>query len=272
MIKIPDHLSFLKKCSHQLRTSDGHNIEIWELMVPLNDDLSSWAKHFRQCYCIDEEIDILRDGTGLSRADYLEQLVFPDKSLAPGPSIRAGDFAELLVADFLEFNLQYWVPRGKFAEKESRNESAKGVDILGIKVDDINKQSINDTLITFEVKAQLTNKKYANRLQNAVDDSSKDFLRQAATLNAIKRRLNRSQQNEQVLIVQRFQNPADHPYTYLSGAAAILSDMAYDEIALNTETKVNEHLNIANLQLIVIRGNNLMKFVHALYERAANEA
>ncbi|MGG2097661.1 MULTISPECIES: Hachiman antiphage defense system protein HamA [Acinetobacter] len=272
MTKIPDHLSFLKKCPNQLQSLDNHNIEVWELVVSLNDDLSSWAKHFRQCYCIDEEIDILRDGTGLSRAEYLEQLVFPDKNLAPGPSIRAGDFAELLIADFLEFNLQYWVPRGKFAEKESRNESAKGVDILGIKVADMNKQSINDTLITFEVKAQLTNKSYANRLQTAIDDSSKDFLRQATSLNAIKRRLIRSQQNEQVLMVQRFQNLADHPYTYLSGAAAILSDMAYDEIAINTGTKVKEHLNVGNLQLLVIRGSNLMKFVHALYERAAHEA
>ena len=91
-------------------------------------------------------------------------------------------------------------------------------------------------------------------------------------MNAIKRRLVRSQQNDQALIVQRFQNLADHPYKYLSGAAAILSDMAYDEIAINSGTKVKEHLNVSNLQLIVIRGSNLMKFVHALYERAAHEA
>lgn len=272
MITIPDHLSFLKKSSDKLQTSDNHDIEVWDLKVCPDDNLTNWAKHFRECYCIDEEIDILRQGTGFSRADFLEQLVFPDKNLAPGPSIRAGDFAELLIADYLEFNHQYWVPRGKFAEKESRNESAKGVDILGIKVADITKTSINDTLITFEVKAQLTNKRYAKRLQTAIDDSSKDFLRQAATLYAIKRRLIHSQQNEKVPFVQRFQNPTDYPYRYLSGAAAVLSDKAYDELALSTETIVSNHLNIVNLQLIVIRGNDLMKFVHALYERAANEA
>jgi hypothetical protein len=48
--------------------------------------------------------------------------------------------------------------------------------------------------------------------------------------------------------------------------------MAYDETAINAGTKVKKHLNVDNLQLIVIRGSNLMKFVHALYERAAHEA
>jgi hypothetical protein len=59
---------------------DSHNIEVWELVVSLDDDLRA-GQNIRQCYCIDEEIDILRDGTGLSRKDYLEQLVFPDKKI-----------------------------------------------------------------------------------------------------------------------------------------------------------------------------------------------
>lgn len=268
----PDHISFLKKCSFHLQTSDNHMIEVWELDISEDDKLSSWAKHFRECYCLDTEIDILRNGTRLSRAEFLEQLVFPDKSSAPGPSIRAGDFAELLIADYLEYLMGYWVPREKFAEKESRNESAKGVDILGIKVLDNNKESLDDILLTFEVKAQLTNTAYNKRLQTAIDDSSKDILRQATTLYATKRRLIHSKQNDKVLLVQRFQNPTDHPYKYLSGAAAVLSDRAYDALAISQGTLVIKHCNISNLQLIVIKGSNLMQFVHALYERAANEA
>ncbi|RZH11766.1 hypothetical protein EXE02_08355 [Acinetobacter pittii] len=269
---IPNHISFLKKISTTLQTSDNHNIEVWELVIDDESDLCSWAKHFRECYCLDDEIDILREGTGLSRAGYLEQLVFPDRSIAPGPSIRSGDFAELLIADYLEYLMQYWVPKGKFAEKESRNESAKGVDILGIKVNDINKESIDDVLLTFEVKAQLTGKTYNNRLQTAIDDSSKDYFRQATTLNATKRRLVHSQQFDKVILIQRFQNPVDRPYKYLSGAAAVLSDSAYDELAITKQTATSKHQNVSNLQLIVIRGTNLIQFVHALYERAAHEA
>jgi hypothetical protein len=37
-------------------------------------------------------------------------------------------------------------------------------------------------------------------------------------------------------------------------------------------TDAAAHPNIANLKLIVIRGSALMDLVHALYERAANEA
>ncbi|ERE07184.1 hypothetical protein O166_06355, partial [Pseudogulbenkiania ferrooxidans EGD-HP2] len=100
----------LTKCDYSLTSSDGYPIEIWELNVPLTGEfLSTWASRFRQHYCPDVEIDMLREGTGLSRADYLTQLVFPDKSVAPGPGVRAGDFAELLVSDYVEYVLGYWV-------------------------------------------------------------------------------------------------------------------------------------------------------------------
>ena len=186
---MPPHLSGLTKCEATLTTSDGRHIDIWELVSTDSDYLSAWASNFRQHYCSDSEIDDLRAGTGLSRAEYLTQLVFPDKSVAPGPGIRAGDFAELLVSDYVEYLLGYWVPRGKYADKSSRNESVKGVDILGFRLTSPPAPSPTDTLLAFEVKAQLSGDKYTGRLQTAIDDSSKDYLRRAMTLNATKRRL-----------------------------------------------------------------------------------
>jgi len=270
---MPSHLSSLTKCAETLATSDGHQIDVWELRVPPTAGyLSAWAANFRQHYCSDAEIDELREGTGLSRADYLTQLVFPDKSAAPGPSIRTGDFAELLVSDYVEHLLLYWVPRGKYVEKSSRDESVKGVDILGFRLTTPPSPSSTDTLLAFEVKAQFSDSKYTERLQTAIDDSSKDYLRRAITLNATKRRLRQRGQHDRALVVQRFQNLSDHPYIYRSGAAAVLSDSAYDKALLQNSTKVVGHQNAENLELIVIRGKELMKLVHALYERAANEA
>lgn len=52
--------------------------------------------------CFDTEIDYWRRGYKCSSAEYLNTIKFPDPKAAPGPSIRAGDFAEVLVADFLE--------------------------------------------------------------------------------------------------------------------------------------------------------------------------
>lgn len=269
----PSYLSSLTKCAETLVTADGRRIDVWELRVlPTPGYLSQWASNFRQHYCPDSEIDELRDGTGLSRAEYLTQLVFPDRSTAPGPGIRAGDFAELLLSDYVEYVLGYWVPRGKYAEKASRDESVKGVDIVGFRITSPAAPSPADTLLAFEVKAQLSGDQYTGRLQAAIDDSSKDCLRRAITLNATKRRLRQAGQHDRALVVQRFQNITDHPYVYRSGAAAVLSDAAYDENPLQTSTKAGAHQNADNLELIVIRGKELMKLVHALYERAANEA
>lgn len=268
----PSHLSSLSKCKEALATSDGHRIDVWELRVPTTASyLSEWASQFRQHYCSDAEIDALREGTGLSRADYLIQLVFPDKSVAPGPSIRAGDFAELLISDYVEHLLGYWVPRGKYAEKSSRDESVKGVDILGFMMMQ-SSPTPQDSLLAFEVKAQFSDDRDTGRLQTAINDSSKDYLRRAITLNATKRRLRQAGQLERALVVQRFQNLSDRPYIYRSGAAAVLTNSAYDKDSLQNTTKIMGHQNSGNLELIVIRGKELMKLVHALYKRAADEA
>lgn len=271
--KNPLHMACLRKLVKTLTTSDGFPIEVWKLRVPKNAHcLSNWAAAFREQYCSDSEIDKLRAGTGLSRAQYLTQLVFPDKLVAPGPGIRSGDFAELLVSDYVEYILGYWVPRGKYADKASRDESTKGVDILGFRVANQSTPAPVDTLLAFEVKAQLTGRHYKGRLQEAVDDSSKDYIRRAITLNATKRRLLRAGQTQHALLVQRFQNLADCPYIYRSGAAAVLSDAAYDRAAVKSSTKATGHQNAGNLQLIVIGGKDLMSLVHALYRRAADEA
>jgi hypothetical protein len=255
-----------------LTTTDGATIEVLQFAAPTDSEvLCAWARSFRQRYCLDDEIDELRDGTGLSRSDYLLAYAFPDASVKPGPSIRAGDFAELLVSDYVEHTLGYWVPQGKYAEKAVRNESVKGVDILGFKILDPTTPQLSDAMLAFEVKAQLSGAKYVDRLQVAVDDSSKDYLRRAESLNATKRRLIRAKDHEKALIVRRFQLLSDHPYQYRSGAAAMLSDASFDTEGLSSTT-TTQHQNASNLQLLVIKGADLMTLVRSLYARAANEA
>ncbi|WP_141715361.1 virulence associated protein [Burkholderia ubonensis] len=255
-----------------IATGEGKQIQVLQFTAPTDEAvLSAWAKSFRQRYCLDQEIDDLRDGPDLSRKDYLLQLVFPDASIKPGPSIRAGDFAELLVSDYVEHVLGYWVPQGKFADKEVRNESVKGVDILGFICPDPSNPHPDDSMLAFEVKALLSGKKYVDRLQVAVDDSSKDYLRRAESLNATKRRLLRANEQEKASVVRRFQRLSDRPYQYRSGAAAMLSGASFDPVGLMSTTTKN-HRNAANLQLLVIKGTDLMTLVTSLYERAANEA
>jgi hypothetical protein len=270
--KAPPYLASLKECDTASITVEGHKVSIWELTVVTDEQiLADWAASFRQHYCLDSEIDRLREGTGYSRCDYLLQLVFPDKTVTPGPSVRAGDFAEILVADYLEYINSYWVPRCKYQIKAVRNESVKGVDILGFHMPSLN-PSLADVMIAFEVKAQLTGDSYAGKLQDAINDSSKDLLRRALSLNATKRRLLDTGNTELAVKVQRFQNPPDHPYLYRSGAAVLLSSTCLDIDEIEKSTSISLHNNKDHLELLIIQGTGLMDLVHALYERAANEA
>lgn len=268
---LPEYSHHLKQ-NESLMLSGGGICEVWELAVPTGAPyLGEWASRFRQTYCPDSDIDILRAGTGKSRAEFLLEQIFPDKSVPPGPGVRSGDFAELLVADYVEFILGYWVPRGKYAEKGSRNESVKGVDIVGFKCPDARQPRPTDEMLTFEAKAQLADGKYKDRLQDAVNDSGKDYLRAGETLAAMKRRMHVAGAHASMIVVQRFQDAVDRPYRLLSGAAAILSAEAFDTDGIKGTT-ITGHNNAGHLKLIVIKGKDLMTLAHALYQRAADEA
>lgn len=263
----PKHVQWLKNTGTTLFLHNGGVAEIWELKnLPDQTILSEWAKHFRNHYCLDDDIDKLRQGTNLSRADYLKKHVFPDQTSTPGPSIRSGDFAEILMADFIEYVLGYWVPRFRYDEKSTPNESTKGVDILGFK-SSLNNPSPLDELMICEVKASLSIGNSQNsRLQDAVNDSVSAELRKSYSLNAfIRKKDNRSS------IVERFQDPINSPYLEKISAAAVLDENQYDTAILST-TDISSHPKKDNLRLFIMTGPNLMTLVHSLYERAANEA
>jgi hypothetical protein len=218
-----EHTKWLVDTGERLKTADGKVVEVWEFRHE-NDDavVSAWAKHFRNHYCFDSEIDYWRRGYKYSRAEYLNNLKFPDTKAAPGPSIRAGDFGEVLVADFLDYILGYWVPRTRYGDKTIRNESTKGSDIIGFYIVEDGKSSSKDKLAIFEAKTQFSGNKAKARLQDAVDGSAKDIARKAESLNAIKQRLHGRNELDNAERIERFQNEVDHPYKEVFGAVALL--------------------------------------------------
>lgn len=271
------HLKWLEDTGETITTACGKQAPIYTFNPDMDDDatLSAWAKHFRNHYCDDNEIDELREGTGLSRTEYLLKVKLPvQKPTAPhertGPATRSGDFTEILVSDFLEFILNYWVPRTRYEFKVNPNLSENGSDVIGFKFSS-DKNTKNDELIVYEVKGSLTGSKPSNRLQVAVTDSDKDRFRVAESLNAIKQRLKLKGLQKDVPKVQRFQNPSDRPYKEKYGAASVLTNTMYSEAELSkTDTKGN--VNSSSLSLLVIKGDDLMTLAHFLYQRAANEA
>lgn len=211
------------------------------------------------------------DGTGHSNADYLRHIVFPDAKETPGPSLRSGDFGEILVADYVDFVLGCWCPSElRYRDRWNRNDSTKGCDIIGFKFATHEPGHGDDELFVFESKSGMA-KSNAHRLQDAIDDSGKDMLREAMTLNALKRRMLDKGKDAEADRVKRFQNQADRPFRRISGAAAVLDNTVFAETDFGA-ADASEHPNGQNLRLIVIHGPSLMTLVHALYERAADEA
>lgn len=269
---VPDHVAWLHDTGERLTTRCGREVEIWSLAHEEDDNvLSTWADHFRRHYIDDIDLPDMVDGLGISHAEYLRTVLFPDASTAPGPSLRSGDFGEILVADYIEHLLKYWCPRTlRYQDRWNRNDSTKGCDIVGFKFASENPSHPDDELYVFESKSGMT-KSDANRLQDAIDDSMKDHIREAMTLNAMKQRMRVRGAHDQVEKVKRFQNETLRPFKRINGAAAILDDKVYADSDFSV-CDASGHKNRDHLRLIVIRGPSLMTLVHALYERAANAA
>lgn len=265
------HIEQIRQTNGTFKTSKGKYVNVFQIVVPADDELiSSWAKHFREQYCNDDELDELIDGSQYERdkGQYLKDIVFPSGT-SPGPSFRSGDFAEVLLADYLEYTKNFWVPRNRLNHKATQNESVKGSDIIAIKFKEDGKISPDDILAVFESKAKLS-KKSNKTLQNAIDHSGKDYLRLACTLNATKRRYLQSKDQVSADKIKRFQNMEDEPYTELSGAAAFCTTDSIDDPVF-FDVDESDHPQKENLHLFVFHGTDLMKFVHKLFKRAIDE-
>lgn len=275
------HTGWLVKTDEHMKTADGKEVEVWEFRHQSDEDvLSAWAKHFRNHYCLDTEIDFLRGRQ--TRQDYLNNIKFPSSTSQLGPAIRSGDFGEILIADYLQWLLGFWVPRVRWASKVIRDESPKGSDVIGFRFHKKNDTSPKDVLVVFEAKTKLSGSG-GNRLQDAVNDSAKDHLRIDESLNFIKQKLFEKNAIEEAKLVERFQSPVDVPYQENYGAAAIISAEHFDATLLAkadcqkipksaNSKEIIMHPNRGNLILVVIKGADMMPLVHELYRRAADEA
>jgi len=263
------HLKWLQDTGEVVTTVCGKQAPIYQFAYDIDDVdvMAAWALHFRKHYCSDFELEILKP-EDKSNSEYLLEVKFPSKTEAPGSSVRAGDFAEILVADYLQFLKGYCVPRTRYDRKIVANESSKGSDVIAFK-QNASKPSKRDELLIYEVKAKLSEKKIVNVLQDAINHSAKDELRIAESLNAMKQRLYDRNDEAGVSMVGRFQKNVDAPYDRSYGAAAVLTETSFCSETLS-EADSAEHPNTNKLELLVISGEKLMLLVHELYERAAN--
>lgn len=265
-------MEFIKWFSEEepLYAKENNKILVLNFQSQENEGiLNEWAEHFRNNYrtLIDLEFDI--EDTGKTREEYLVQDVFPDAKIQPGPATRVGDFCELLIADYIEYVRNYYVPRTRYCRKINRNMSSPGSDVLGFKIDE--KSPKKDEVFVVEVKGTADPKSSTNgykRLQDAIEGSNKDILRYAESLNAVKRRLRDVGDVDNAKLVGRFQNMADRPYVVKFGAAAVLTNSIYIAEEMIKATTIN-HGKSESLELIVVHTDDLKGLIDDLYRRAA---
>ena len=69
-------MKWLVDTGERIMTADGKDVEVWEFRHAKDEAvLAAWAKHFRNHYCLDTEIDFLRGKR--TRSDYLTNIKFP---------------------------------------------------------------------------------------------------------------------------------------------------------------------------------------------------
>lgn len=255
--------------SNPLQTSDGVGAIVLDLLHEPNEEIiNAWSKQFRENYCTDEAMDDARAPMGITRSDFLQQIKFPDSS-SLGAATRVADFSEILVGDYLNYALSYYVPRTRYDDKKNKNTSPQGVDVVGFKIQNTERISPNDELITVEVKAAFRNQNNQT-LSNAIEDSKKDyFIRTPEALNAIRQRLKNREDVEGVKVVERFQNSNDRPYKLISGAAAVHSNATWDDSIV--ESAIVDHPN-QNVFLMAVKGEDLLNLANNLYQKACDNA
>lgn len=108
-------------------------------------------------------------------------------------------------------------------------------------------------------------------MQVAIDDSGKDNVRKAESLNAIRQRFYEARNIQDAQKIGRFQNPVDRPYKDIYGAVALYENGIYDPLEASG-SDATDHPSKNSLALIIIKGKDFMDLVHGLYKRAADEA
>ena len=234
-------------------------------------ELEAWGLHVRRHYIRDDEL--LEDSSlyRMNVEEYLSNFCIPMRYERDrrGSSVRAGDFAEIIISDLLQFVEGLSVPRYKQVDRLNPNASDQGSDVVAYKIKDPNDPVKDDLLLIVEVKAKLTDPvRLEEVIENAAAHSKKDApdgdFRAPFSLRAFERRSRRAGDSLTASECRRLLNLTEYPLTVKRGSAAVVS--LEDVTAL--EGYSLESLGLSkDERLIVVHGSKLMELVHSVYDR-----
>ncbi|KID44783.1 hypothetical protein [Levilactobacillus brevis] len=273
MKNIPVYMDCFYETTH-MRSIDNHDIELVKIKVPFDNDdvVKEWASSFRKKFISNVDLnDMIVATQAASPYKFLTDYIYPDK--VSGNIVRIGDFGEILVADYLMFIRNYWIPSllTRYSQKQNKDKSTMGTDIFAIKLADKSiSNNPKDELCICEVKTGFSDKA-KKRLTDAVLDVNKDNVEiadrrasvsLAATMLTLKRRSDISP--SYIDQIRRFQNPLDNPFKESYLAAAVIDETQIRRKSLEAVPTVDSP-HKENLKLITFHGEDLKKLMDALY-------
>lgn len=221
MIKLtkPHYIDKFERVTAEIKLNSGELINVYTISPTLtDDDKNEWSKHILHHYISDEEIDAGVKLNKVSRENYIENYVLPSIELRNGGEV-SGVFGEIVFSDFIEYILQFNVPRYKFYNNFPGNPN-QGIDIVAYKRDE--KNTNNDVVLFAEIKARLSNKNF-HELQEAINDAEKrtdkDY---ALILDSARRKLLAMGDYEEANAISRFSD-SESPCKRIKSAGLITS-------------------------------------------------
>lgn len=201
---------------------NGHPCSCYMIDWSVDDNLlDEWAMHVRRHYVRDDDLQHYASFLGISVSEYLKHHKIPqyDGEDRRGSSIIPGDFAEILMADILQFMEDYIVPRYKHVMRTNPYASEQGSDVIAYRyAKEAGNPSREDELVVMEVKSAVGRKSdrvVGERITSAITGSVKDRdkARDAMTLSYLMERSLKEGDLETAADLKRFMNRGDHPWT-----------------------------------------------------------
>lgn len=258
---------------------NGEPVKCFRLDYDDNDEiLDSWAIHIRRHYISDRELKESCDDLEMPVAEYLKEFVIPQKgdNKLVGAA-RSNGISEILFSDLFEFVYGLEVPRCRFDNMSGKTLSEHGTDIIAYRFYNKDKTpSVNDRLVTVEVKAGLTQNS-TEVIEKAVVDANKDEFRFAQSLDYMRKKLIRMNKEEQAKDVVRFLKKTKVDYVLEKCAAGISSiDEMPESERDGIKTRiipgiVGDELRIkGDASIYFVHGKRLMDLANNIYNRCLN--
>lgn len=254
---------------------NGYSCSCYKLDWTVDEKLlEDWALHIRRHYIRDDDLSKLTSFRKISTAEYLQKYKIPQFTCKDrgGPRIVPGDFAEILVADILQFLDNYIVPRYKQVLRANPYSSEQGSDVVAYRfVKGSRQPSGDDEIVIVEVKSAVSRKsdrEAVRRIVDAVKGSKKDRdnTRDAMTLNYLMERSLQEEDWSTAEELKRFLDRGEHPYR----------ESFHSAVTLDAKLLTSRRIDIPDLEMVaplgpvvLIKACNFLNLIKDVYSRCA---